>query len=129
MSNKIIVSTDRAPAAIGPYSQAVRIDNTVYLSGQIPLIPETMLLCDGDITEQAMQVFRNLTAVAEAAGGTLNDSVKLNISMTDLSGFEQVNNVMQQFLSAPFPARACVQVAALPKGALIEVEAILYFSE
>mgnify|MGYP006106123171 FL=1 len=129
MSNKIIVSTDRAPAAIGPYSQAVRVDNTVYLSGQIPLIPETMLLCDGDITEQAMQVFRNLTAVAEAAGGTLNDSVKLNISMTDLSGFEQVNNVMQQFLSAPFPARACVQVAALPKGALIEVEAILYFSE
>ena len=77
MSNKIIVSTDRAPAAIGPYSQAVRVDNTVYLSGQIPLIPETMLLCDGDITEQAMQVFRNLTAVAEAAGGTLNDSVKL----------------------------------------------------
>jgi reactive intermediate/imine deaminase len=129
MSNKIIVSTDRAPAAIGPYSQAVRVDNTVYLSGQIPLIPETMLLCDGDITEQAMQVFRNLTAVAEAAGGTLNDSVKLNISMTDLSGFEQVNNVMQQFLSAPFPARACVQVAALPKGALIEVEAILYLSE
>ena len=129
MSNKIIVSTDRAPAAIGPYSQAVRIDNTVYLSGQIPLIPETMLLCDGDIAEQAMQVFRNLTAVAEAAGGTLNDSVKLNISMTDLSGFEQVNNVMQQFLSAPFPARACVQVAALPKGALIEVEAILYLSE
>ena len=129
MSNKIIVSTDRAPAAIGPYSQAVRVDNTVYLSGQIPLIPETMLLCDGDITEQAMQVFRNLTAVAEAAGGTLNDSVKLNISMTDLSGFEQVNNVMQQFLSAPFPARACAQVAALPKGALIEVEAILYLSE
>ena len=129
MSNKIIVSTDRAPAAIGPYSQAVRVDNTVYLSGQIPLIPETMLLCDGDIAEQAMQVFRNLTAVAEAAGGTLNDSVKLNISMTDLSGFEQVNKVMQQFLSSPFPARACVQVAALPKGALIEVEAILHLSQ
>ena len=129
MTNKIIVSTDQAPAAIGPYSQAVRVDNTVYLSGQIPLVPSTMLLCDGGIAEQATQVFTNLTAVANAAGGTLNDSVKLNISMTDLSGFEQVNNVMQQFLSSPFPARACVQVAALPKGALIEVEAILYLSE
>jgi len=129
MSNKIIVSTDQAPAAIGPYSQAVRVDNTVYLSGQIPLVPSTMLLCDGDITEQATQVFTNLSAVAEAAGGTLNDSVKLNISMTDLSGFDQVNHIMKQFLSSPFPARACVQVAALPKGALIEVEAILYLSE
>ncbi|MBT5293715.1 MAG: RidA family protein [Cellvibrionales bacterium] len=129
MTNKIIVSTDQAPAAIGPYSQAVRVDNTVYLSGQIPLVPSTMLLCDGGIAEQATQVFTNLTAVANAAGGTLNDSVKLNISMTDLSGFEQVNNVMQQFLSSPFPARACVQVAALPKGALIEVEAILHLSE
>jgi reactive intermediate/imine deaminase len=129
MTNKIIVSTDQAPAAIGPYSQAVRVDNTVYLSGQIPLVPSTMLLCDGGIAEQATQVFINLTAVANAAGGTLNDSVKLNISMTDLSGFEQVNNVMQQFLSSPFPARACVQVAALPKGALIEVEAILHLSE
>jgi reactive intermediate/imine deaminase len=129
MSNRVIVNTDQAPAAIGPYSQAVRVDNTVYLSGQIPLIPETMLLCDGGIAEQATQVFTNLTAVAKAAGGTLNDSVKLNISMTDLSGFEQVNKVMQQFLSSPFPARACVQVAALPKGALIEVEAILHLSQ
>ncbi|MDG1292669.1 MAG: RidA family protein [Pseudomonadales bacterium] len=129
MSNKIIVNTDQAPAAIGPYSQAVRVDNTVYMSGQIPLVPSTMLLCDGGIAEQATQVFTNLTAVAKAAGGTLNDSVKLNISMTDLSGFEQVNNVMQQFLSSPFPARACVQVAALPKGALIEVEAILQLSK
>ena len=129
MSNKIIVNTDQAPAAIGPYSQAVRVDNTVYMSGQIPLVPSTMLLCDGGIAEQATQVFTNLTAVAKAAGGTLNDSVKLNISMTDLSGFEQVNNVMQQFLSSPFPARACVQVAALPKGALIEVEAILHLSK
>ena len=129
MSNRVIVNTDQAPAAIGPYSQAVRVDNTVYLSGQIPLIPETMLLCDGGIAEQATQVFTNLTAVAKAAGGTLNDSVKLNISMTDLSGFEQVNKIMQQFLSSPFPARACVQVAALPKGALIEVEAILHLSQ
>ena len=129
MSNRVIVNADKAPAAIGPYSQAVRVDNTVYLSGQIPLIPETMLLCDGGIAEQATQVFTNLTAVAKAAGGTLNDSVKLNISMTDLSGFEQVNKVMQQFLSSPFPARACVQVAALPKGVLIEVEAILHLSQ
>ena len=129
MSNRVIVNTDQAPASIGPYSQAVRVDNTVYLSGQIPLIPETMLLCDGGIAEQATQVFTNLTAVAKAAGCTLNDSVKLNISMTDLSGFEQVNKIMQQFLSSPFPARACVQVAALPKGALIEVEAILHLSQ
>ncbi len=88
-----------------------------------------MLLCEGGIIEQATQVFTNLTAVASAAGGSLNDSVKLNISMTDLSGFDSVNNIMQQFLKPPFPARACVQVAALPKGALIEVEAILQIPE
>lgn len=129
MSDKLIISTDQAPAAIGPYSQAVRVANTVYLSGQIPLVPSTMLLCEGGIVEQATQVFTNLAAVAMAAGGSLNDSVKLNISMTDLSGFDQVNAVMQQYLDAPFPARACVQVAALPKGALIEVEAILHLSE
>ena len=129
MSDKLIIITNQAPAAIGPYSQAVRVANTVYLSGQIPLVPSTMLLCEGGIVEQATQVFTNLAAVAMAAGGSLNDSVKLNISMTDLSGFDQVNAVMQQYLDAPFPARACVQVAALPKGALIEVEAILHLSE
>jgi len=129
MSSKEIVSTTHAPEAIGPYSQAVRVGNTVYLSGQIPLVPSTMLLCEGGIIEQATQVFTNLTAVASAAGGSLNDSVKLNISMTDLSGFDSVNNIMQQFLKPPFPARACVQVAALPKGALIEVEAILQIPE
>lgn len=129
MSDKNIVSTAQAPAAIGPYSQAVRVGNTVYLSGQIPLVPSTMQLCEGGIVEQAMQVFTNLAAVASAAGGSLNDSVKLNISMTDLSGFDHVNNIMQQFLQPPFPARACVQVAALPKGALIEVEAILHIPE
>ena len=129
MSDKNIVSTVQAPEAIGPYSQAVRVGNTVYLSGQIPLVPSTMLLCDGGIVEQTMQVFTNLEAVAVAAGGSLNDSVKLNISMTDLSGFDSVNNIMQQFLKPPFPARACVQVMALPKGALIEVEAILYIPE
>ena len=129
MSDKIIVSTVQAPEAIGPYSQAVRVGNTVYLSGQIPLVPTTMRLCEGGIAEQATQVFTNLAAVAAAAGGSLDDSVKLNISMTDLSGFDSVNNIMQQFLKPPFPARACVQVAALPKGALIEVEAILQIPE
>ena len=129
MADKVIVDTTEAPAAIGPYSQAVRVGATVYLSGQIPLVPSTMRLCEGGIAEQATQVFTNLSTVASAAGGSLNDSVKLNISMTDLSGFDQVNTVMQQYLDAPFPARACVQVAALPKGALIEVEAILYLSE
>lgn len=129
MTDKVIVNTAEAPAAIGPYSQAVRVGATVYLSGQIPLVPSTMLLCEGGITEQATQVFTNLAAAASAAGGSLNDSVKLNISMTDLSGFDQVNHVMQQFLQPPFPARACVQVAALPKGALIEVEAVLHISE
>jgi reactive intermediate/imine deaminase len=125
VSNKQIISTDSAPKAIGPYSQAVKIENTVYLSGQIPLIPETMTLIEGGITAQARQVFENLSAVAQAAGGSLDDAVKINISLTDLKDFVAVNEVMAAFLSEPYPARACVQVAALPKGASIEVEAIL----
>lgn len=125
MSAKVIIQTDQAPAAIGPYSQAVRVENTVYLSGQIPLVPETMTLCEGGIDAQAKQVFCNLAAVAQASGGSLDDSVKLNISLTDLGCFDQVNAVMESFLSPPYPARACVQVAALPKGAMIEVEAVL----
>jgi reactive intermediate/imine deaminase len=125
VSNKQIISTDDAPEAIGPYSQAVKIENTVYLSGQIPLIPETMTLIEGGITEQARQVFQNLSAVAQAAGGSLDDAVKINISLTDLKDFVAVNEVMAAFLSEPYPARACVQVVALPKGASIEVEAIL----
>lgn len=125
MSNKQIISTDSAPKAIGPYSQAVKIENTVYLSGQIPLIPETMTLIEGGIIEQARQVFENLSAVAQAAGGGLDDAVKINISLTDLKDFVAVNEVMAAFLSEPYPARACVQVAALPKDASIEVEAIL----
>ena len=129
MSAKVIIQTDRAPAAIGPYSQAVRVANTVYLSGQIPLVPETMTLCEGGIEAQAKQVFRNLAEVAMASGGSLDDSVKLNISLTDLSSFDQVNAVMESFLKSPDPARACVQVAALPKGAMIEVEAILVLAE
>ena len=125
MSKKEIISTSAAPQAIGPYSQAVKINGTVYLSGQIPLHPATMTLVEGDITAQAKQVFYNLSAVAEAAGGSLDDAVKINISLTDLGDFAAVNEVMADFFSEPYPARACVQVTALPKGADIEVEAIL----
>ncbi|MBQ0796428.1 RidA family protein [Zhongshania sp.] len=125
MSKKEIISTANAPQAIGTYSQAVKAGDTVYMSGQIPLIPETMEMIDGGIKEQATQVFKNLSAVAEAAGGTLNDAAKVNISLTDLSVFAQVNEVMAQFFAQPYPARACVQVAALPRGAMIEVEVIL----
>ena len=125
MSNRAIVPTPDAPAAIGPYSQAVKVGNTVWLSGQIPLVPGTTELVAGDIIAQATQVFRNLTAVAEAAGGSLKNAVKINISLTDLEHFGAVNAVMTQFFQEPFPARACVQVAALPKGAQIEIEAIL----
>lgn len=125
MSNRAIISTPEAPAAIGPYSQAIKVGNTVWLSGQIPLVPETMEVVEGDVTAQATQVFKNLDAVAQASGGTLDDSVKINISLTDLGDFAAVNDVMASFLSAPFPARACVQVAALPRGVKIEAEAIL----
>jgi reactive intermediate/imine deaminase len=125
MSKKEIISSKRAPQAIGTYSQAVKVGNTVYLSGQIPLIPETMEMIEGGIVEQATQVFQNLSAVADASGGTLNNAVKVNISLTDLSVFAQVNEVMARFFAEPYPARACVQVAALPRGAMIEVEVIL----
>lgn len=125
MSNRAIISTPDAPAAIGPYSQAVKVGNTVWLSGQIPLVPGTAELVVGDITAQATQTFRNLAAVAEAAGGSLANAVKINISLTNLEHFGAVNAVMAQFFQEPFPARACVQVAALPKGAQIEIEAIL----
>ena len=125
MSNRAIISTADAPAAIGPYSQAVKVGDTVWLSGQIPLVPGSMELVTGDIRDQATQVFRNLAAVAEAAGGSLDQAVKINISLTNLEHFGAVNEVMASFLSEPYPARACVQVAALPKGVDIEVEAIL----
>ncbi len=125
MSNKAVIHTTHAPAALGPYSQAVKANNTVYISGQIPLDPKTMELVSGDIKAQATQVFENLRAVAEAAGGSLNAAVKLNISLTDLNDFATVNDVMSSYLDAPYPARACVAVAALPKAAAIEVEAIL----
>ena len=125
MSNRAVISTPAAPDAIGPYSQAVKVGNTAWLSGQIPLDPDTMELVGGDISQQARRVFQNLSAVAAAAGGSLDDAVKINISLTDLNDFAAVNDIMSRFLQEPFPARACVQVAALPKGANIEVEAIL----
>lgn len=125
MSNRAVISTLAAPAAIGPYSQAVKVGNTVWLSGQIPLVPGTTELVAENITEQAVQAFQNLSAVAEAAGGSLRNAVKINISLTDLAHFTIVNDVMARFLEEPFPARACVQVVALPKGAQIEIEAVL----
>ena len=125
MSNRAVISTPAAPAAIGPYSQAVKVGNTVWLSGQIPLVPGTTELVSEEITEQAVQAFQNLSAVAEAAGGSLKNAVKVNISLTDLAHFAVVNEVMARFLEEPFPARACVQVVALPKNAQIEIEAIL----
>ncbi len=125
MSEKKVINTTAAPAAIGPYSQAVQVGETLYISGQIPLIPASMAICSEDLEEQAEQVFKNLTAIAEAAGASLHDSVKMNISMTDLSSFDTVNKVMAAFLQQPFPARACVQVSALPKGVKIEVDAIV----
>jgi reactive intermediate/imine deaminase len=122
---RTVISTPNAPAAIGPYSQAIKVGDTVYLSGQIPLDPQSMQMVSDDIEAQAAQVFRNLAAVAEAAGGSLNDAVKVNISLTDLGDFARVNDVMKQFFQEPYPARACVQVAALPRGAQVEIEVIL----
>jgi reactive intermediate/imine deaminase len=125
MSNRAVIATQSAPQAIGPYSQGIKVGNTVWISGQIPLDPDSMELVSGDIAAEAQQVFKNLLAVAEASGGTLDDAVKINISLTDLNDFEAVNSVMASHFSEPYPARACVQVAALPRGARIEVEAIL----
>lgn len=125
MTNRAVISTPEAPEAIGPYSQAVKVGNTVWISGQIPLVPGTMELLTGDIRAQATRVFENLAAIAEAAGGGLDNAVKINISLTDLADFGVVNEVMASFFSEPYPARACVQVAALPKAVDIEVEAIL----
>ncbi len=125
MSTKIIINTDKAPAAIGPYSQAVKVDNTVYMSGAIPLDPVSMEVVSDDFEAQAEQVFKNLSAVAEAAGGSLADAVKLNVYLTDLANFGLVNEVMMRYFDAPYPARAAVQVSALPKGVAVEVEGVL----
>lgn len=120
-----IIQTDRAPQAIGTYSQAVRTGDTVYLSGQIPLVPSTMELVDGDMEAQIRQVFDNLAAVAQAAGGDLAAVAKLNIYLTDLAHFPLVNQIMAEYFQEPFPARAAIGVAALPKGAGVEMDAVL----
>lgn len=125
MSNKSIINTPLAPAAIGPYSQGVRIGNLVFFSGQIPLDPVTMTVVGGDIEAQAVRVFDNLQAVTEAAGGGLRDIVKLTIFLIDLADFTIVNDAMKRYFESPFPARSTVQVAALPRGVAIEVEAIM----
>lgn len=127
--NKSIVQTDQAPQAIGTYSQAVKIGDTVYLSGQIPLVPETMQLIEGDFTKQVERVFDNLSAVCEAAGGNLNDIVKLNIFLTDLSHFATVNDIMARYFKKPYPARAAIGVASLPKGATVEMDGIMVVSK
>ena len=121
-----IISTEQAPSAIGTYSQAVKVADVVYLSGQIPLVPETMEMIDGDTEAQIVRVFDNLRAVAQAAGGDMADIVKLNIFLTDLGCFATVNEVMARYFEAPFPARAAVQVAALPRGAEVEMDAVMH---
>ncbi|MBI1732708.1 MAG: RidA family protein [Gammaproteobacteria bacterium] len=126
--SKTIISTSDAPRAIGPYSQAVAHGNTVYLSGQIALDPQTMELVPGDCRAQAEQVFRNLAAVATTAGASLAGAVKVNVYLTDLSNFPVVNEVMARWFKEPYPARATVGVAALPRGALVEVDAVLVAS-
>ncbi len=123
-----IIATDQAPQAIGTYSQAVKVGNTVYLSGQIALIPETMELKEGDISERIHQVFKNLSAVCEAAGGSLQDIAKLNIFLTDMSHFATVNEIMAQYFQQPYPARAAVAVAQLPKDTDVEMDGVMVLS-
>ena len=125
MSNKSIIQTEDAPEAIGTYSQAVKVGDSVFLSGQIPLDPNTMRLVDGDIEQQIKRVFDNLSAVCGAAGGSLQDIVKLNIFLTDLSHFATVNEVMATYFEEPYPARAAIGVAALPKDAKVEMDGIM----
>lgn len=125
MTNKAVISTESAPAAIGTYSQAIKANKTVYLSGQIPLVPETMQLVSDDFAAQAEQVFKNLRAVCLAANGDLKDIVKLNIYLTDLSHFPTVNEVMSRYFEKPYPARAAIGVKELPKGALVEADGVM----
>lgn len=122
---KSIIQTSHAPQAIGPYSQAVKVNNLVFLSGQIPLDPHTMLIVSDDIRLQTEQVFKNIRSVCEEAGGGLDSIVKLTIYLTDLADFQMVNEVMEQFFKAPYPARATIQVSALPKSSKVEIDAIL----
>jgi len=126
---KKIISTEDAPAAIGTYSQAVKVDTTVYMSGQIPLVPKTMRLVTGDIDKQISQVFSNLEAVAKAAGGNLQDIVKLNVFLTNLANFAKVNELMADFFTKPYPARAAIGVASLPKDAKVEMDAVMVLTK
>ena len=126
---KQIITTDKAPQAIGTYSQAVKVGNTVYLSGQIPLDPVTMTLVDGEIDQQIRRVFENLKAVTEAANGNFGDVVKLNVFLTDLGHFSRVNEIMAEYFSEPYPARAAIGVAALPRGANVEMDAVLILQD
>ncbi len=128
LTMKEIIHTQNAPQAIGTYSQAVKVGKTVYLSGQIPLVPETMTVIEGDISAQITQVFDNLKAVTEAAGGDLSDIVKLNIFLTDLANFPVVNEIMGQYFQAPYPARAAIGVAALPKNVGVEMDGIMHLA-
>ncbi len=127
--SKQTIQTPKAPQAIGTYSQAVKVDNTVYLSGQIPLDPETMQVIEGDINAQIHRVFQNLQAVADAAGGNFFDFVKLNVYLTDLSNFPIVNEIMSEYFGQPYPARAAVGVAALPKGVDVEMDAVMVLDD
>ena len=127
--SKSVIATDQAPQAIGTYSQAVKVGNTVYLSGQIPLVPGGTALVDGDIAAQIKQVFENLKAVATASGGSLQDVVKLNVYLTDLAHFPTVNEIMATYFVQPYPARAAVGVAQLPRGAAVEMDAVLVLNE
>ncbi len=128
MSNKFVIQTPDAPAAIGTYSQAVRVDNTVYLSGQIGLDPNSMAMVEG-IEAQVNRVFQNLRAVADAAGGSLDDVVKLNIYLTDLAHFSKVNEIMATYFHEPYPARAAVGVASLPRNALVEADGVMFIQD
>jgi reactive intermediate/imine deaminase len=123
--NRQTIQTKHAPQAIGTYSQAVRVGNTVYLSGQIPLVPQTMQLVSGDIEAEIRQAFENLKAVAEAAGASLANAVKVNVYLTDLANFGKVNEIMARYCSEPYPARAAVGVAQLPRGARVEIDCVL----
>ncbi len=127
--SKSIIQTDRAPQAIGTYSQAVKAGTTVYISGQIPLKPDTMEMVSDDFAQQTTQVFDNLKAICEAAGGSTNDLVKMTIYLTDLSNFATVNEIMAQYFGKPYPSRAAVEVSALPKGAQVEVDGIMELPE
>ncbi len=125
MPNKAVIQTEQAPRAIGTYSQAIKVHNTVYLSGQIPLLPDTMELISNNIDDQIRQVFTNLAAVCEAGGGGLNNLVKLNIFLTDLGHFATVNEIMASFFDQPYPARAAIGVKSLPRDAMVEMDGIM----